>query len=39
MKIKVYLPNGYKIINVEVWDSIKRIANSGALLVVIVIMI
>ncbi len=26
MKIKVYLPNGYKIVNVEVWDSIKRIA-------------
>ena len=27
MKIKVYLPNGYKIINVEVWDSIKKIAD------------
>jgi len=26
MKIKVYLPNGYKIVNVEVCDSIKRIA-------------
>ncbi len=26
MKIKVYLPNGYKIITVEVWHTVKQIA-------------
>jgi len=26
MRIKVYLPNGYKIVNVSVTDDIKQIA-------------
>ena len=27
MKIKVYLPNGYKIVSVNVADDVKKIAN------------
>jgi len=27
MKIKVYLPGGYKIVNVYVFDDIKKIAD------------
>jgi hypothetical protein len=30
MKIKVYLPNGYKIITVSVQDSIKAISEKYA---------